>query len=249
MTGFWVLIKKELLEQRRTWNFIGVTVFFAAVAALIVMIPFIITLFNNQDRDAGYAEGLLLAYGFTIAFLGTIISIIIGMGALANERASGTAGMVLSKPVSRAAFVCARFIGTGLSVYLGLILGSVVMYLLTLILINYYDPVRFLIFMGITGVYFLYISSIAFFWSGMFSRQLLAGGVTLVLYIIQVPLSQIPHTQAYWPINTVEWAQNVSGITTDGARLNTGWESFPVALGCIALFTAGAWAAFRKKEL
>ena len=194
------------------------------------------------------ARGLLEAYGGTTATLGALVAIVFGMGVLANERASGTAGMVLSKPVSVAAFVSARFAGMASSIFLGFAAGSIVMFILTTILISYYDAVTFAIYMSIIGFYLIFVSSLTFFWSGMFSRQMLAGGIALVLFIIQLPLTAIPKTQDYWPINLVLWATNISGIT-EGGRIGDAWQTFPIALGCIVLFAVGAWAVFRRKEL
>lgn len=248
MTGFWTLISKELLEQRRTWRLVGAAAFFAAIALLIAVIPFIISLFTDVERDSELARALLEAYGGTTATVGALVAIVFGMGVLANERASGTAGMVLSKPVSVAAFVSARFVGMASSIYLGFAAGSIVMFVLTTILISYYDGVTFAIYMSIIGFYLVFVSSMTFFWSGMFSRQMLAGGIALVLFIIQLPLTAIPKTQDYWPVNLVLWATNVSGIT-EGGRISDGWQTFPIALGCIVLFAVGAWAVFRRKEL
>lgn len=248
MTGFWTLISKELLEQQRTWRLLGAAAFFAAVALLVAVIPFIISLFTDLERDGELARGLLEAYGGTTATLGALVAIVFGMGVLANERASGTAGMVLSKPVSVAAFVSARFAGMASSIFLGFAAGSIVMFILTTILIGYYDAVTFAIYMSIIGFYLIFVSSLTFFWSGMFSRQMLAGGIALVLFIIQLPLTAIPKTQDYWPINLVLWATNISGIT-EGGRIGDAWQTFPIALGCIVLFAVGAWAVFRRKEL
>ena len=248
MKGFGALIKKELLEQRRTWRLLGLAAFFSALAILITVIPFLITIFTDAERDKELARDLLEVYGNTMATVGALVAIVIGMGVLANERASGTAGMTLSKPVSVAAFVSARFAGMASSIYLGFAAGSLVMFVLTTILISYYDVATFVIFMSIIGFYLVYISSLTFFWSGMFSRQMLAGGIALVLFIIQIPLTAIPKTQEYWPVNLLDWATNISNIH-DSGRYNDNWQTFPIALACVALFVVGAWAVFRRKEL
>ncbi len=248
MKGFQALIRKELLEQRRTWRFLGTAGFFAALGVLFTVITFLVTIFTDAERGRELAKGLLEVYGATMATVGALVAIVFGMGVLANERASGTAGMTLSKPVSVAAFVSARFFGLSSSIYLGLAAGSAIMYILTTILIGYYDVATYAIYMSIIGLYLVYVASLAFFWSGLFSRQMLAGGIALVLFIIQLPLTAIPHTQEYWPVNLVQWAMNISGIT-EGGRINDTWQSFPISVGCIALFSIGAWAVFRRKEL
>ena len=207
MNGFWVLARKELLEQRRTWKFLALLGIFTAVALLTTIIPFIVALVQDWDRDVSDARDVLLGYGFTTVALGTLLAIIVAMGSLANERASGTAAMTLSKPVSRFAFVSAKFLGLVLSIFAAVAIASFIKYILTLILFDDGGLAGFSAFMAIIGVYLVFIGSIAFFWSGMFSRQLLAGGIALVLFIAMLPLSEIPHTQKYWPVNTVSWAE------------------------------------------
>ena len=206
MTGFWALARKELLEQRRSWRFLALMAVFTILALLVSIIPFIVTEVRDEPQGVQMARDVLRVFGFTTVGLGTLLAIIVAMGSLASERASGTAAMTLSKPVTRSAFVAAKFLGLVLSTFAALAVASAVMYILTLVLIDNGGLAGFASYMAVIGVYLVFIGSIAFFWSGMFSQQLLAGGIALVLFIVMQPLSQIPHTQRYWPINTVEWA-------------------------------------------
>ena len=120
------------------------------------------------------------------------------------------------------------------------------MYVLTAILFDSGGPARFAGFMAIVGVYLVFIASIAFFWSGMFRRQLLAGGLALLLFIAQGAISDIPHTERYWPINAAEWGSDVMDMDDEA---EADWPSFPIAMGSIALLSVGAWGVFRRKEL
>ena len=207
MTGFWALARKEVLEQRRTWKFLALVGVFTALALLTAIIPFIVTEVRDEPQDVQMAHDLLRVFGFTTVGLGSLLAIFVAMGSLANERASGTAAMTLSKPVTRSAFVAAKFLGIVFSIFAALGIASAVMFVLTLVLIDDGGLAGFTRYMATIGVYLVFIGSIAFFWSGMFSRQLLAGGIALVLFIAFIPLSEIPRTQRYWPINTVDWAE------------------------------------------
>ena len=120
MTGFWALARKEVLEQRRTWKFVALVGIFTALALLISIIPFIVTEVRDEPQGADEARGVLLGFGFSVFGLGTLLAIILAMGSLANERASGTAAMTLSKPVTRAAFVAAKFLGLVVSIFAAL---------------------------------------------------------------------------------------------------------------------------------
>ena len=246
MSGFWVLARKELMEQRQTWKFAAMVGIFVALALLISMIPFIVAVVKGDPRGPEEARDLLLGFGIAVFGLGTLLAIIVSMGSIAGERASGTAAMTLSKPVTPAAFVATKFMGLVHSIFGALAIGSVVMYLLTLVLFDNGGLSNFAGFIAILGVYLVFIASITFFWSGMFRRQMLAGGLALFLFIAQQPLAEIPHTQRYWPITTAEWGADVMNMDEEA---DADWPSFPIALGSIALLSVGAWGAFRRKEL
>ena len=246
MTGFWALARKEVLEQRRTWRFLALVGIFTALALLIGIIPYIVTEVRDEPQGVEEARDLLKAFGFTTTLLGTLLTIVVAMGSLASERASGTAAMTLSKPVTRAAFVTVKFLGLAFAVFASLAVASAVMYILTLILFDDSGLGGFAGFMAAIGVYLVFIASITFFWSAMFTRQLLAAGLAVFLWIAQLPLSEIPHTQRYWPINTVEWG--LSFIDIEGSERDY-WTAFVIACGFIAVLSVGAWAVFRRKEL
>ena len=247
MTGLWVLMRKEVLEQRRTWKFLAMVAVFIVIALLFNIIAYVVTGFTDDPRDRELARGLLDGFAGTTVFLGTLLTIIVAMGSLANERSSGTAAMTLGKPVSRAAFVASKFLGLVLSTSAALALSSAVMYILTLILFDSADLSGFAIYMAIIGVYLVFIGSITFFWSGMFSRQLLAGGLAFVLIVIQGPLVVIPHTDRYWPVIIPEWGASFFSAGEGGP--SDQWPAFAITLGCIFLLSTGAWAVFRRKEL
>jgi ABC-2 type transport system permease protein len=254
VTGFWPLVRKEVQEQRRTWKFLALVGIFTALALLISIIPFIVTEVKGEPQGVKEARNVLGGFGMSIFTLGSLVTIIIAMGSLGNERSSGTAAMTLSKPVTRSAFVAAKFLGLVLTIFAALAIASVVMYVLTFIL--FADPhagPNFAGFTAVIGVWLVFVGSIAFFWSAMFSQQLLAGGLAVFLFIAQAPLSEIPGTERYWPINALEWAADHFDLGHDenGENPDTGdwWTALPITVGAIPLLSLGAWGVFRRKEL
>ena len=246
MNGFWALVKKEALEQRRTWKLAGMAGVYTFLGLAIVVVAFIVAEVQDEPRTSDLAEGLLYAFGFTLTGVGTFIAIIISMGAIAGERASGTAAMTLSKPVTRLAFVAVKFIGLVLSIYIAIAVASGIMFLATVILIDTWSAWRFFLFMAIVGVYLVFNASVAFFWSGMFSRQLLAGGLAVLIFFVLTPLAGIPKTGGYWPIDLIEFAGNVAD---EESAVNGTWKSLAVSLAAIAALASGSWLVFRRKEL
>ena len=246
MNGFWALVKKEALEQRRTWKLAGMAGVYTFLGLAIVIVAFIVAEIRDEPRDTGLAEGLLYGFGLTVSGVGTFLAIIISMGAIASERASGTAAMTLSKPVTRLAFVAVKFLGIVFSIYLALAVASGIMFVATAILIDTWSAWRFFLFMAVIGVYLVFNASVAFFWSGMFSRQLLAGGLAILIFFVLSALSGIPKTGDYWPIQLIEFATSVADeeSTVEGT-----WKSLAVSLGAIAALASGSWVVFRRKEL
>ena len=256
MEGFFALARKELLEQRRTWRFVGTTGVFTAVALLTMVIPLIISEVQGSERTADDARGLLFVFGITLVTLGALVSIIVAMGLLANERSAGTAGMTLSKPVTRAAFVLVKHLGLAFTLFASLFIGMLVAYLLALAF--YGDPgfPGYLLYMGVVGIWILFMGTVTLFWSSMFRRQIVAAGLAAVVFFAQFPLSAIPHTGDFWPVNAPEWGAARMGESTFFGEVGTvysdaddRWPSLVISLGGIGLLGVGAWAVFRRQEL
>ena len=256
MEGFLALLRKELLEQRRTWRFVGTAAVFTAVALLTILIPLIVSLVLGSERTAEDVRGLLYVFGITLVTLGTLVSIIVAMGLLANERSTGTAGMTLSKPVTRAAFVLVKHLGLAFTLLASLFIAVMVAYLLALAFFG--DPgfPGYLLYMATVGLWIVFMGSVTLFWSSMFRRQIVAAGLAAVIFFAQFPLSAIPHTGNYWPVNGPEWGAarmeesvlfgEVGPVNSDA---DDRWPALVISLGGIALLSVGAWAVFRRQEL
>ena len=66
MSGFWVLVRKEILEYRRTWRFLAMAGFFTALALLISIIPFIVAEVTDEPRGPDEAREVLGGFGFAV---------------------------------------------------------------------------------------------------------------------------------------------------------------------------------------
>jgi len=182
--------------------------------------------------------------GDIIPALGLFLAIITTSGALAGERASGTAAMTLNKPVTRAAFVSAKFFALAVSIYGAVFLAGVVTYLLTLVLFGNGGLGRFILGLLISATSMLFIGSLTLFWSSMFTRQLLVSGLAFGVFIAMQILTNIPHSRRFWPVVGPEFANHV--MVGDSYEL---WPGFAIACGLVVVLSVGAWAVFSRKEL
>ena len=245
MTGFWALARKEVLEQRRTWKFVAIAVVLTIPAILVPTVASIVSHVQNEPQGVrAVREGLSELGGGVLPTLGTFLVIIITMGALAGERATGTAAMTLSKPVTRSAFVSAKLFALALSIFGAIAIASTVGYFLTTILFVSTGLGRFALAMVISAIYLVFIGSLVLFWSAMFSRQQLAAGISFAVFIALNILRTVPHAERYLPVSTPDWSMSIIRAET-----NDYWPAFGIACGLIVVLSVGSWVVFRRKEL
>ena len=127
MKGFLPLLKKEFKEQIRTHRLLivgGVFLFFSLTSVLtLAYLPEIIKM-SGQNLEITIppvtAVQSLGEFSSTMVQMGVFVMALIAMGAAANEIKRGTALLTLSKPVSRGAFIVAKFIALDLTLLISL---------------------------------------------------------------------------------------------------------------------------------
>ncbi len=136
MTALRRLLAKEFLEIRRTWRLwtvLGVVLFFAvmsplaakATPALISSLtesqPGVVIKLPDPTYLDSYAQWIK-----NLSQIGLLVVVFASAGLLANERTAGTAVLVLSKPVSRPAFVVAKYVAQAVLVAGATVVGALV---------------------------------------------------------------------------------------------------------------------------
>src|ERR1700745_1888959 len=134
MDGFGLFLRKELRESLRTNRMLVV----AAIFALLGII---------SPLTAKYTPALLKALGtsgsgITVTFptptvkdaitqfiknvagTGIFVAVLLPMGLVAREKERGTAAFVLTKPLTRAAFLSAKLVALGLTLTIGVAIGA-----------------------------------------------------------------------------------------------------------------------------
>jgi ABC-2 type transport system permease protein len=146
MNGFARFLRKEALECVRTWRLYvvpGILLFFALTSPLMAQLTpellkslgtgqagVVITIPEPTWRDA------YLQWVKNLSQIGTLAVLIASAGLVATERASGTAALVLTKPVSRTGFVVAKYVVQLALIAIAAALGSVVVWAGTLLLFD-----------------------------------------------------------------------------------------------------------------
>jgi ABC-2 type transport system permease protein len=142
MNGFLVLLRKEIKEQFKTSKVIvvaAVFLFFGLGTPLLVKyMPLLLETAGTagvtiEMPDPTSAEALV-EYSSTMAQFGVLMAVLVAMGAIAKEAETGTALMVLSKPVGRLAFILAKLKAEVFTFFLAFLLGGLACWGYTLIL-------------------------------------------------------------------------------------------------------------------
>ena len=184
MIGLGALIKKELQEQLKTYKLpivAGVfTVLFGLGLPLMIHYLNIHIVVGDAELEMPVMTGVevLGAYAGHLELWGVLTVILIGMGAIARERKSGTAAMTLCKPVGRGAFVIAKLVGLGVTFFISLGLAGLVCYNFTYILFEEVNGLPAFLYLNLLlGLFFLACLSMVLLCSSLFKHQLAAGGV------------------------------------------------------------------------
>lgn len=143
MNGFGAFLRKEFLETARTWRIWvipGIALFFAITSPFIALAAPAL-----GESLAEYKPGVVVrippavsvdAYLQHLKNLYTVLMVVViaSAGCVSGERKSGTAILVLTKPVARAGFILAKLISQQVLVLAAVALGTALSVLITTVL-------------------------------------------------------------------------------------------------------------------
>lgn len=254
MTGFGAFLGKELVEIRRTWRLWvipGMLLFFAVTSPLIALItPQLVSAL------AGSEPGLVIrlpdptavdAYGQFLKNLSQLVVIaviIAGAGIVSGERASGTAVLVLTKPLSRGAFLLAKAAGQ-----LGLLAGATLAALAGCLIVTrlVFPPAPAGPLVTATLLWLTYAALLAMvmlLFSVVFRSRGGAAGAGLGFLFVTLIATIWPPAARY----SFAGLLGAAGDTLAGRTPPVAWP-VATALAAMAVFMALAILTFRRQEL
>ncbi len=132
VSGYRTLAWKEIRESAATSRLIiALAVFALAGFGAVVVTYYLPELVRNQAGSGisitvprQTAVDAIMEYVKSVTQLPALAVILLAMGSVADERASGIADTILYRPVSRPAYLLAKVTGHGLCVLAGLIVGG-----------------------------------------------------------------------------------------------------------------------------
>jgi ABC-2 type transport system permease protein len=246
--------RKEWLEALRNYRFLIVAVvliFFGLTSPLFAKItPQIVTAVVPQGTDISKiiptptVQDAIAQYVKNMGQFSIILALLLGMGAIAQEKDKGTAAMMLVKPLPRGSFLGAKFLGLAAIFAISIVFAGIGSYYYTMLLFKAMDILSWLVLNVFLFVYVLVIVAITLFCSTITKSQAAAGGIAAGIIASGLILGAIRGMGKYLPGELITWGiRLMSGDTTPS------WIAFGISMGLIVVFLLAAWLIFKNQEI
>lgn len=203
-----------------------------------------------SDPEAGM-EGPVLYSLFTM--FGAIAIAIVMMEAVAQDRRQGTAEWVLSKPVSREAWVVAKFVPNAIgSIATIALIPGVVAFALFSVSGNAIEPVRFLGGLGVISLNLFFYVALALLIGVLTDRGGAVIGGTLGVAFGQQILTGVEAISGYLPWSLVgptgSAEASVASAVMTGSTVGTSGALWSVSIATVIFIAVALWR-FKRVEL
>jgi ABC-2 type transport system permease protein len=254
MTGLVPFLRKELTEIRRTWRLWvipGMLVFFGITSPIIAAVtPALVQSMSSAQPGVVIKLPPPIALDASAQFLKNlnqfilIAVIIAGAGAVSGERASGTAILALTKPLSRGAFVVAKIISQLALLGAATVLGTAACMAMTAVVFHDSDPARLVTAVALWLLYASLLVVMMTVFSAAFRSRGAAAGAGLALFFVTLLFSSWGPAARYSFVGLVP----ATGNALRGTALSSGW---PVTTAVVAIVIAAVAAVrvFEQQEL
>lgn len=250
---FLVALRKELLEQWRTYRLlvvVAVLLIFGLLSPLTAKFtPELMKLLPEGEEIAKLippptAADAVAQYIKNSSQFGVVLALLMAMGTMAQEKDKGTAALILAKPMPRSVFLWAKFAALGLTFVMGIAIAGVACYYYTLILFETLDVVPWLLLNGLLLIFILVYIAVTLLCSTLMRSQVMAGGLAFVFVIILSSINAIPQIGEALPGELLAWGGRLVAGSKDAS-----WLSLWTSLGIVIAALVGAWVSFERQEI
>jgi ABC-2 type transport system permease protein len=253
MTGFAVLLHKELLEQWRTWRMLVVGIIFAVFGIgspiLARYLPeFVKALAGSQlaiQVPTPTITDAILQFQKNLGQTGILAAILLAMGSVAVEKERGTAALLLTKPASRGAFLSAKIAAIGVTLLVGVGIAAIGGYAYTVILFSAPSLVGYLAMCGLVWLSLLTYAALTFLGSTLTRSSMAAAGIGIGGMVLLLLISGLPTIGAWAPANLAAPGQALA-LGLPAADLPA---ALATTIALIGIAYVLAWLSFRRQEL
>lgn len=249
---FPVLFRKDLKEQWRSRRVLVVTLVFLLFGfgspLLAKYTPTLIERYGGtgvQITEVPTARDAVDQLLKNLGQMGPFAAILLAMGTVARELERGTAAFILSKPVSRRAFLISRFLAVGLTLAVAVLAAGLAAYAYTGILFTRLPVGGFVASMLLVLLLILVYAGLTFLGSTVLGSALPAAGIGFALFIASAVLSALPHIDQFTPLGLMTPARALAlGQPPDHLLISLATNVVVFGVSLLA-----AWLVFRKREI
>jgi len=253
---FWVALRKELLEQWRSYRLliVGVVLLSFGLASPLLarytpellklavppgMGPAILNLIPTPTIADAVDQ-----YLKNMSQFGILLALLMTMGTVAQEKDKGTAALMLVKPMPRGVFLGAKFVALALTFAASILLAGFACYYYTLLLFGALNLPMWLAVNGLLLLSLLVYVALTLLCSTVTRSQVVAAGMAFGVLILLSAGGAIPRVGDYLPGRLTGWA----GGLAKGAAV-AAWPALWVSVGLILAALLVAWILFERQEL
>lgn len=253
MNGFMTSLRKELLEQWRTYRFLAVAVVLILFGILSPVtakfLPNILLSIPGAEDFASLIPQPTVAdaigqYVKNIQQFSILLAVLVTMSAVAGEKERGTAALMLVKPLSRGAFLFSKFCAISLTLLVNIVVAGALAYFYTLYLFEAIDVGGWLLLNLLMWISFSLIVALTLLFSTLLRSPAAAAGASVGVILFVTILSAIPRWGEVLPGELYNW-----GAKAALGAANPAWTSLLVTLTAIVLCLVVAWQIFERQEL
>lgn len=248
-------LSKEFLYLWRTWRIVIISAVFLVFGILSPLLtkftPQLLSAVEGAEMFADLIPEMTLVDSFnshieTMTQFGFIVVILVGMGAVAGEKERGSAGLVLSKPLSRAIFITSKFISQAVLYLLAVLIAFAAGYYYTRILFGDFQVGVFLSINALLLLWVLVFASVTLLGSTLGNSTGAAAGFALGGSLLLILMGSLPNIGALLPNGLLGWA---SQIASDSTEIASSWGSVALSLVIILVCLVSALGVFERQEL
>jgi ABC-2 type transport system permease protein len=253
MTGLGPLLRKELTEQWRTRRLVVVGIVFLVLGIISPItakyLPELIGAIGTGEITIEVPpptiNDAMAQIVRQVSQFGLLIAFLLAMGSMTGEKERGTAPFVLTKPVSRGAFLGAKAAALGVVLLIAMVMAGLGGYVYTVILFETPDPAAFVGMCALLLLQLVTIASVVLLASTVAPSTIAAGGIALGVIIVASIVSVVPAIGEYMPTALA----TVATLVGMGKPVDNLAGPVVVSLLVIAGSLAIAWLSFRRQEL
>jgi ABC-2 type transport system permease protein len=237
--NFFVVLRKELMEQWRTKRLLIVAAVLTAFGLVSPLLAKFMPELFKSIPDMPFDLSALIPpptvadavgqYVKNMSQFGILLAVLLSMGAVAQEKERGTAAMMLARPVSRETFLLAKFAALGLTFAASLALAALGCWYYALLLFQALDALPFLALNGLMLVVFLDYVAITLLCSTLARTQAAAAGLAFGGLVLLGGVGALPRIGDYLPGKLFSWGTAL----LIGSAAEPAWPALGISLGLI----------------